>query len=380
MSMRGSIIQHRGQTSAWRLRVYLGKDPATGKERYSSKVFHGGRKDAEDLLNQMISKANAKEDPASNTTLEHLLVEWLRFCRNKGLSPKTTSDYEWRSRQRIIPELGSIPIDELSAKHLDDYYGALYAKGYSSSTIRHTHAIMRQALGQAVKWGWLKRNVALLATVSAPTSVPSSAPGVEQVKAIITEMSSSNLQFAAMVALAALSGARRGELLALHWSDVDIENSTLWIRGSLIYTKESGVVLGPTKTKRTRKVHLDPVMQAVIQKQTQALKDACAKLEIAHVENPWLFFGEIDGSKPLHPDSVSSAFRRATKRLGIEEFHFHSLRHFTATQLIAAGVDIRTVSGRLGHSDPSVTLRVYSHVLEDNDRAASDIMGHLLEP
>ena len=120
MSMRGSIIQHRGQANAWRLRVYLGKDPATGKERYSSKVFHGGKKDAEDLLNQMISEANTKEDPASNTTLEHLLVEWLRFCRNKGLSPKTTSDYEWRSRQRIIPELGSIPIGELSAKHLDD--------------------------------------------------------------------------------------------------------------------------------------------------------------------------------------------------------------------------------------------------------------------
>ena len=137
-------------------------------------------------------------------------------------------------------------------------------------------------------------------------------------------------------------------------------------------------MLGPTKTKRTRKVHLDKVTKAVIQMQMQALKDACAKLEIAHVDNPWLFFGEVDGSKPMFPDSVSSAFRRVTKRLGIEDLHFHSLRHFTATQLIAAGVDIRTVSGRLGHSDASVTLRVYSHVLEGNDRAASDILGRLL--
>ena len=376
--MRGSIIRHRGQADAWRLRVYLGKDPATGKDRYRSKVFRGKKKEAEDLLNQMISEANTKEDPSSNTTLEELLVEWLRFCRHRGLSPKTVSDYEWGSRQRIIPKLGMIPIDELSAKLLDDYYGELRAKGFSSSTIRHTHAIMRQALGQAVKWGWLKQNVALLATVSAPTSVPGYAPGVEQLKAIIAEMSGSNLQFAAMIALAALTGARRGELLAIHWADVDLENSTLWIRGSLGYTKESGIVLGPTKTKRTRKVHLDQVTKAVIQMQMQALKDACAKLEIHHVDNPWLFFGEVDGSKPMFPDSVSSAFRRVTKRLGIEDLHFHSLRHFTATQLIAAGADIRTVSGRLGHSDASVTLRVYSHVLEDNDRAASDILGRLL--
>ncbi len=378
--MRGSITSHRKQTDAWRLRVYLGKDPATGKERYRSKVFHGGKKDADDLLNEMISEVKTKENLSSKMTLEQLLTEWLRFCRNKGLAVKTISDYEWRSRRHIIPELGSTPINDLSAKHLDDYYGALRAKDYSSSTIRHTHAIMRQALGQAVKWGWLNRNVALLATVSAPMPILGIAPRLEQLKAIIAEMSSSNPQFAAMIALAALTGARRGELLALHWSDVDIENSVLWIRGSLVYTKDSGVVLGPTKTKRARKVPLDQVARVVIQRQMQELEAACAKLEIAHVDNPWLFFGEIDGSKSLFPDSVSSAFRRVTKRLGIEDLHFHSLRHFTATQLIAAGVDIRTVSGRLGHSDPSVTLRVYSHVLEDNDRAASDIMGRLLSP
>jgi integrase len=112
----------------------------------------------------------------------------------------------------------------------------------------------------------------------------------------------------------------------------------------------------------------------------QALIDNCEKLELAPVENPWLFFAEVDGSKPLHPDSISTAFRRITKKLGIDGIHFHSLRHFTATQLIAAGVDIRTVSGRLGHANSAITLRVYSHVLEENDRAASDIMGRLLGP
>lgn len=164
----------------------------------------------------------------------------------------------------------------------------------------------------------------------------------------------------------------------MRWGDVDLEHSALWIRGGLVYTPETGTVLGPTKTKRIRKVPLDPVAVAVAEGQMRALIDNCGRLEIAPVENAWLFFGEVDGSKPLHPDSISSAFRRITKKLGIEGIHFHSLRHFTATS--TAGVDIRTVSGRLGHANSAIALRVYSYVLEANDRAASDIIGRLLEP
>ena len=380
MGMRGSITPHQGQADAWRLRVYLGKDPVTGKERYRSKVFRGNKRQADKVLNQMVTEANVSAKPASNSTLEQLLSEWLTFCRGKGLSPKTMRDYEWCALQRIAPELGSIPINELTPKHLDDYYAKLRDQSYSLATIRHSHGVLRLALGQAVKWGWIDRNVALLATVAGPASTPVVSPSVEQLRAILTEMGKSNVQFQALVALAALTGARRGELLALRWGDVDLAHSALWIRGGLVYTPETGTVLGPTKTKRIRKVPLDAVAVAVIEGQMQALIDNCEKLELAPVENPWLFFGEVDGSKPLHPDSISTAFRRITKKLGIDGIHFHSLRHFTATQLIAAGVDIRTVSGRLGHANSAITLRVYSHVLEENDRAASDIMGRLLGP
>ena len=123
---------------------------------------------------------------------------------------------------------------------------------------------------------------------------------------------------------------------------------------------------------------LDDLGTAVIQSQKNHLVDVCAALDLTPVENPWLFCGEVDGSKALHPDNISSAFRRATKKLGIEGIHFHSLRHFTATQLIATGVDIRTVSGRLGHANASMTLGIYSHVLEAKDREAWKIMGRIV--
>lgn len=377
--MRGSITPYKGKPDTWRLRVYLGRDPATGKKRYQSKVVRAPKRRAEMILNQMIQETNLLPSISSSITVEHLLAEWLRFCETKKLTPKTLHDYRWHANCRIIPALGSIAISTLTAKQLDDYYGSLSRDlGYSPASVRHSHSVIRAALSQAVKWGWIERNVAMLATPPATTASPVVAPSEAQLRTIIETMEVSNPQFAAIITLAALTGARRGELLALHWDDIDLVTGMASIRGSLVYTPSSGSVLGQTKTKHNRNVILDAMGIQLIQRQMDLLRGASEKLGIKLVENPWLFFGEVDGSKPLHPDSISSAFRRVSKKLGIEGIHFHSLRHFTATQLIAAGVDIRTVSGRLGHANASMTLGIYSHVLEAKDREAGEIMGRLL--
>ncbi len=100
--------------------------------------------------------------------------------------------------------------------------------------------------------------------------------------------------------------------------------------------------------------------------------------EDALPDDAFVFSPYVDGSKPFRPDNVTGFFIRVRDGLGLPEVRLHDLRHFTATQLIGANVDIRTVAGRLGHSDPSVTLRVYSHVIEERDRAAAEIMGQVL--
>ena len=378
-SMRGSITPHLGQADAWRLRVYLGKDPATGKERYSSKVFRGSKKQADKILNQMLVDAETDRQHASIITVEDLLVEWIKHLRSLGRAHTTIYGYEWRIRKHLLPAIGSVPISALTAKHLDDLYARLLRES-APATVRQTHAIIRKALDQAQRWGWVGRNVAVLATSPRVDRTEIVSPSIEQLRALIEEAERTNPQFASLIGLAAVTGARRGELLGLHWSDIDLDKRFISIRGSLSYTSSSGVKFGPTKTRQVRRIALDDFGVAVIERQRGFLTEVCGKLELAPVENPWLFFGEVDGSKPLHPDSISSAFGKISKKLGMSGIHFHSLRHFTATQLIAAGMDIRTVSSRLGHSDPSITLRVYSHVLEANDRAASDIMGRLLGP
>ncbi|MFZ0668438.1 MAG: tyrosine-type recombinase/integrase [Acidimicrobiales bacterium] len=100
--------------------------------------------------------------------------------------------------------------------------------------------------------------------------------------------------------------------------------------------------------------------------------------EVSVAPDAYVFSHAVDGSKPFRPDNVTGFFTRVRDSLDLRHVRLHDLRHFTATQLIGAGVDVRTVAGRLGHSDPSVTLRVYSHALEERDRAAADVMGRVL--
>ena len=139
-----------------------------------------------------------------------------------------------------------------------------------------------------------------------------------------------------------------------------------------------GLVEKTTKSNRDRIVALDPVALALLE---QHRSKAAQWMSQAHGEltaDAFVFSPYVEGTKPFRPDNVTSFFIRVRNEVGAPTVRLHDLRHFTATQLIGAGVDVRTVAGRLGHSDPSVTLRVYSHALEERDRAAAGIMGNLL--
>lgn len=134
-----------------------------------------------------------------------------------------------------------------------------------------------------------------------------------------------------MIALAAVTGLRRGELLGLGWSDVS--DATIFIKRSLGYTPKDGVFEDPTKTRQTRRVAIDQVGEAVIERQKAELQNAASALGIDLVPDPWLFSPEPDGSMPFHPDSISKVFHRVADAHGWRDLHFHFLRHFSATEL-----------------------------------------------
>ena len=373
--MRGTKRERR--KGVWEVRAYLGRDPLTGKPRQVSKTVHGGAKAADQTLRDLLDKQPPSRNDGIGVTFGQLLNRWLEESERMDLSPTTLNTYRAQVEGTIRPALGKVPLNRLTAKHLDDLYGAVKARGRSAKTIRNYHAIISSALHQAVRWGWVRDNVAEQAKPPRVSQRRVKAPSVDVVRAIIASAEERDPRLAPLLMLGALTGMRRGELCALRWSDVHLDRAELDVSRSVVIVP-GGLAEKTTKTDRFRRVALDEVGIALLV-QHRARVDEWARLADGSVDDgAFVFSPLIDGSTPFRPDNVTGFFVRVRDSLGYKDVRLHDLRHFTATQLIGAGVDVRTVAGRLGHSDPSLTLRVYSHAIEERDRAAAAIIGRVL--
>jgi integrase len=360
----------------WELRLNLGKDPATGKYRGVSKTFHGPKREAEDALRALIGEQAPSADGVG-VTFGQLIDQWLEECERLDLSPTTLRNYRSSTKTSIRPRLGEVPLRSLTAKHLDDLYGAMKAAGKAPKTIRNHHAAISAALHQGVRWGWVRSNVAELARPPRIAQQRVRAPSIEVVRDVIDEAERRDPRMAALLMLAALTGMRRGELCALRWSDIDLEAGTMEVARSVVVIP-GGLAEKSPKTDRSRSVALDAVAVALLKHHHTRTVNVLAEAGGQLAPDAFVFSPLTECTSPYRPDNVTSFFIRVRNEVGATTVKLHDLRHFTATQLIGAGVDIRTVAGRLGHADPSVTLRVYSHALEERDRAAADIMGRVL--
>jgi integrase len=375
--MRGAKRKRR--EGVWELRVYVGRDPVTGKEKQVSKTFHGTSRDADHALRDLVERYEGSPSDGFGATFGQLLDRWLEECERLDLSPTTLRTYKAQVKQTIRPALGKVLLSRLTPKHLDTLYGHMKTEGLSPKTIRNHHAIISSALHQAVRWGWLRENIAERAK---PPRVPQRSvrpPSVEAVRIVIEAAEERDPRLAQLLMLAALTGMRRGELCALRWTDVDLDTRVLDVSRSLVVVSK-GVAEKSTKTDRSRRVALDDVATALLVRHHAQVDDWARQADTTVPNDSFVFSHAVDGSKPFRPDNVTGFFTRVRDSVGLPDVRLHDLRHFTATQLIGAGVDVRTVAGRLGHSDPSVTLRVYSHVIEERERAAAAIMGRVLEP
>lgn len=344
-----------------------------------SKTVHGGARDADAAIRDLIDKQAPTRADGLGVTLGQLLDKWLEECERLDLSPTTLRTYRSQIEKTIRPRLGTVPLTRLTPKHLDDLYAAMKAQGRTAKTIRNHHAILSSALHQAERWGWVRSNPADLAKPPTVTPRRVKAPSVDVVRSVIEEAETRDPRLATMMMLGALTGMRRGELCALRWTDIDLDRGQIEVSRSVVVV-EKGVAEKGTKTDRSRTIALDEVGVALL---AQHGARAAAWAQEAEAEVPadaFVFSPELDGSIPYRPDTVTSLFIRVRDHVGAPDVRLHDLRHFTATQLIAANIDIRTVAERLGHSDPSMTLRVYSHVLEERDKAAAAIMGQVLGP
>lgn len=361
----------------WEIRVYVGRDPISGKKKQISRTVHGPAKVADAALRDLVESLAPGRADGLGVTFSQLLDRWLAECERMELSPTTMRNYRSQVKNVLRPRLGKVEVSRLTAKHLDDLYGAMRSAGKAPKTIRNLHATISSALHQAERWGWVRQNVAELSKPPRVTQRRLGPPTIEVVKSLISAAEDRDPNLAPLLMLAALTGMRRGELCALRWSDIRTDSGQLEVTRSIVVVP-GGVAEKSTKTDRERHVALDDVGMAVLQLHRTHVEDLASIVRCAVLPTSFVFSPEPDGSAPYRPDTVTSFFIAVRDGLGLRDVRLHDLRHFTATQLIGAGVDVRTVAGRLGHSDPSLTLRTYAHVLEERDREAANVMGRVL--
>lgn len=379
--MPGSMRQ-RGSES-WQLRVHAGRDPRTGRKRYVERTFRGGKRQAARALADLSREVELLSPrSAAEGTMEALCNEWLAHV-GPGFSPRTVSVTKGYLNQPILPALGTLQVARVTAADLDRFYRHLLEVGgpkgpYAPATIRRIHGIIRGALTQGVRWGWLSRNPALDASPPRVPHYPIVPPTPDDIARLYIAALASDTALATFVVLAASTGARRGELNALRRTDLDLDHSCVIIERGIVLADGELVEQG-TKTHQVRRVSLDAGMAQLLREYLQR-QDARAEAIGRSVRRDAFVFSDApDGSVPWRPDSTSRAFRKLCARAGVAGIRLHDLRHYVATRLLASGIDVRTVAGRLGHRNASTTLNVYSHFVPESDRHAAATLGSLLD-
>jgi integrase len=375
--MRGTKREVRD--GVWLCRVYVGTSPS-GKPIQKGKTVHGSARAADQALRQMVIDLEAGTLPVGTESVSDLMAKWLELCETtKGLSPTTLREHRRIVKTNIKPVIGDIRLSKLKASDLDSLYGAMVARGVKATTVRRTHAVIGAALKQGCKWDLLDRNVALLASPPAVHQPEIVAPSPAEVRALIAVAEVVEPQFGALLTLTALTGARRGEVCGLQWSDVDFEASTLTIRRSVHEVAGGGFGVKSTKTHAVRTNTLDPVAYKALKDHRARVEAQADQLGLTIGADAFIFSQSPAGSEPLHPDFVSRFVSRMSEQAGLD-IHLHSLRHYAITQSFGAGFDEVTVAGRHGHKDPSVTQDVYGHLLKQRERELASALGSVLRP
>jgi integrase len=364
----------RPKGTSLEVRVYAGM--VDGKRRYVYRrvKWQGSKKATERAAEQVLTQLLAEVDQGGHTgpdALYSALIERWWQVAVPDWSPSTASSYRYLLDGRILPELGAKRIRHISTEDLDVYYGRLRAE-VGPTSITKIHSVIRSSLAQAVRWGWLPRNPADDARPPRVTKRRIEPPTTSDVDRILAAFIDLDPDVYVYLRLAVVTGARRGELLALRWSV--ISGDSIMIQASHVRGMNGPVTREQTKSRRDRKVWVDTGTAAeLVAMHRRHLEEAMA-CGARLGPDAFVFSREPDGAQPWKPDSTSQRFSRMRGRLGLT-CRIHDLRHYVATQLIGEGVSIPDVSKILGHANPAVTAAIYAHSIEENRAGAGNIMG-----
>jgi len=377
----GSIYKRKD--GRWASVLNLGYQGGKLKRKY----FYGAtRKEVNDSLTAEQEKLR-KGLPivVERQTLKQFLERWLEDSVKPTVRPATYVSYEQQVRVHIAPALGHHQLTKLGPQHILAYMNDKAKPipqpdnekpkpGLSAKTIGYHRSLLVMAVGQALKWGLVARNVATL--VDRPRAVKYEIQPItpEQARQFLEAIKGNRLEALFTVALSL--GLRRGEALGLRWQDIDFEKRTLRVHQSLARINKK-LVLSEPKTKSSRRILDLPATLAVRLKEhrTRQLEDRMAA-GTGWVETGLVFTSGI--GTPVDPRHVKRYLDPVLTKAGLPHFRVHDLRHFCASLLLAQGVPLKVVSDLLGHTQIGITADLYTHVLPGVRKEAIDLMDRIL--
>jgi integrase len=369
-AMRGSI-QRRGQSS-WRIRIYLGRHPETGEKRWLSETVRGTRAEADKACARLVTEVGAGFHANADHTVGELVNRWFAHA-SPDFSPYTVRDYRSTIDRHIVPLLGERKIGRVRASDLEQLYREL---DVGPQRIRRIHNILGASFDAAIRWQWMMYNPCRAARPPKVVEAEIRCPEPEEVRRLITYAENADPDLAAYLRLAADSGARRGELVALHWSDVDLERGTVVITKAVTEVGGTITVKG-TKNGTTRRIAIATPTVAALRGLRGRQRETALSLGRRSEDGP-VFTSDPLAQEAWRPDFVSRRFRRVTRAVGLPSIRLHDLRHFVATRLIVDGIDPKTVAARLGHRSASMVFERYAHFVPESDRKAAEGLGRLM--
>lgn len=363
--------------------IETGKDPKTGKRKRKVETLFK-EKDAIKRRNELLRQVDTGSfcDPGKMTVAEYL-KRWLD-THKVNLAPSTYRGYLVAVEQHIVPALGASLLRKLTPMMIQEYYTKdlesgradnkkTVGRGLSSTTVAMHHRILRKALADAVKWQMIARNPADAVTAPKKAKKEIKIPTEQEVKKLLEALDGHYLYMP--VFLAVYTGMRQGEVLGLKWADVNLDNRVIHVRQKLYQRKKGEALYNEPKAKSRRSIDIGAKVVAVLKKhQKEQKKQRLAAGEIWQDND--LVCCLQDGTQ-IHPPTAGSRIRDITADLKIDA-SFHDLRHFHASLLLKQGVHPKIVSERLGHSQISLTLDTYSHLLPGVQRQAADVLDEAL--
>lgn len=367
----GDGMVRKRDDGRWEGRIVVGhKDNGASIFRY---VYADTQKELTAKLRQRIEVYQGVDlTEQSGMALSEWLDQWLESVEGT-IRPSTLGRVRFTIEKHLKPSLGNKRLSQLAPKDIQRFYDDLAAKrrldgkgGLSSGTIRGIHGILHKALGAAQEANLIAQNPIEKANPPKASAPSKNIFNEEQLERFMAEIKKDEI-WHDFLYTELTTGLRRGEICGLKWEDFDEASGTLKVSRTLHKGKGGRLVVGDTKTYAgTRKIVLPPSTAALLSERKRTAL------------TQWIFPNLLKPEQPTNPGSAYRRMKVLLKQAGLPNIRFHDLRHTFATHALASGVDIKTLSGILGHTRAAFTLDTYTHTTGDMQKRASEIVGDFL--